>query len=433
MTDLDEGTLRQLLRDQLTAVPVSGTPRSAVTRRGRALRARRRRLGAALAALVCLAGLGAGLAGQGKQAPAAPVRVTLSPPDPRAPGGVFASGTAGGKPWHLALRNIDGAVGSCLPAVTFGNGSADILRPGRAGAATPGYPAFLTMVPGLPNVGFGFIEAGPDASFVAAIMRDGTTVGARPVTAVACGHLFRLAGFVFSGSTVRMVMTYFRHRPPAFVATPYVPFARDYHSPWLPYGLWENAGPHLSTVARAQPVAAGVVGQGETQGLRWRVVVKTGYGIGDCDGGGTGRPGGRAACWSAECYFVSLAGGDSGTSARSSCTPVKAPGPVPALTPVPVLRPVPALRIYAGLVSPGTQSVTAFLSDGTSMKFLPVPVAGRSYVVITVPLGLQVLRVRAADSAGHVTGTVSPLPAYCGVPMQLTCGAVAWPGGTGAL
>ncbi len=113
----DDQLLRQRLHEEFGALDISLAPVLRVTGRGRGVRTRRRAL--AIGSLVILLAGGAlSVHATVGQKPARPT-VTVSAPDPAAPGGVFASGTANGKPWRLAVRNVAADPGTrwCLPAV----------------------------------------------------------------------------------------------------------------------------------------------------------------------------------------------------------------------------------------------------------------------------------------------------------------------------
>jgi hypothetical protein len=88
----DHQRLRQRLHEEFGALDVSPPPVLRVTGRGRQIRARRRAL--VLGSLVILLAGGALSAQATGGQKAVPPAVTVSVPDPAAPGGVFASGTA---------------------------------------------------------------------------------------------------------------------------------------------------------------------------------------------------------------------------------------------------------------------------------------------------------------------------------------------------
>src|SRR5207245_7582956 len=105
---------------------------------------------AAAAAIAAVASVQAAAAPR-VPAPAGPSRhhVTLNLPDPRAPGGVFASGGADGRPWRLAVRDIASVPTSCIPAIMLNGRDGDVLFPASSKAPALRNPAFLTDAPGL--------------------------------------------------------------------------------------------------------------------------------------------------------------------------------------------------------------------------------------------------------------------------------------------
>ena len=102
MTATEERQLRRALHGTLRSVSPPPVPLEAIVRRGRGVRLRR--AGAAVGALA-LAGIVAvtSLAPRGSQPPAVP---PAAPAVTAGPDGVFASGTADGHPWRLAVQNI---------------------------------------------------------------------------------------------------------------------------------------------------------------------------------------------------------------------------------------------------------------------------------------------------------------------------------------
>jgi hypothetical protein len=139
----DDQRLRQRLHEEFGAFEISPPPVLRVTGRGRGIRIRRRAL--AIGSLVVVLAGGALAANvTGGQKMARPT-VTVSAPDPAAAGGVFASGTADGKRWALAVRNVNADPGTpwCLPAVMFNGRYGDVLYPFTAGAQAYGHPAYL--------------------------------------------------------------------------------------------------------------------------------------------------------------------------------------------------------------------------------------------------------------------------------------------------
>ncbi|HEY6278880.1 MAG TPA: hypothetical protein VIX86_21415 [Streptosporangiaceae bacterium] len=429
MNQLDHA-LRERLHRELTALPVPPPPLAAVRARGRATRNRRRGVTATgLALLAGLTGAVVALPSLLAAGPATGPRVTMSTPGPSAPGGVFASGTAAGRPWRLALRNIAGPGGRCLPAVMLNGGRGDLLYPGRGGAASPGYPAFLTMLPGGQRIGYGFVQLRPGASGVVAALRDGRRVTARPVTVPLCGRQYLMAGFVFAGSTVTGVTTVYRDGQRVLYPTGWVPFPDSYNSTpqsW-PYGLWENVSPPIAGVDLNRPVAWGIAGQGRASGVAWQISVELGAGTGNCGTrevhGTNGAVSGQADCWGGECYR-------SGVAVLSGCLPITAPPATASLLTVPVVvvtkphsrQPVVSpLMALAGQVNPRAGYLIARLSDGSSQRIVPVTIAGRRYIALAVPLALSVKSLSLYTAAGNRFAVIPSPVGSCGVMGDTTC------------
>ena len=199
MNVTDDQRLRQRLREEFGALEISPPPVRQVTTLGRGIRTRRRAL--AIGGLVLVvAGAALSVHVTGGQKAARPT-VTVNAPDPAAPDGVFASGTADGKRWNLAVRNIAADPGTrwCLPAVMVNGRSGDVLFKAD-GAAPFGNPAFLASIPGFPRVGAVFTQVGPEVTRVVATFPDGRQVSVRPVWVSACTQRFHLAGFAYAGA-----------------------------------------------------------------------------------------------------------------------------------------------------------------------------------------------------------------------------------------
>ena len=180
-----------------------------VTGRGRGVRARRRALAAGTVVLAALALVAAGRFGKTATGPT----VTLNALNPAAPGKVFASGTADGKPWALAVRNIAADPGTrwCEPGVMFNGRDGDVLF--KAGPQPSfGNPAFLSGIPGFPGVGAVFTQVAPGTTRLVATFPGGRQVSVRPVWVSACTQRFHLAGFAYAehGTQPSEIATYDR-------------------------------------------------------------------------------------------------------------------------------------------------------------------------------------------------------------------------------
>ena len=151
-----------------------------MTRQGKAIRARRRALAGGAAAAAVAAVLAARFIAAPGPAPNANT-VTLNAPNPSAPGGVFASGTAAGKPWRLAVRNIaDPGTRRCLPAVMLNGRDGNVLF-GAARGEPVGHPALLRGIPGLPGIGAMVTQVAPGTTRLVVTLPGGRELAVRPV------------------------------------------------------------------------------------------------------------------------------------------------------------------------------------------------------------------------------------------------------------
>ena len=378
----DEDTIRRL-HGELGSLEISPPPVTAVTRRGKAIRARRRALAGGCAGVVAVAVL----AGRLIAAPGpAPARVTLRTPNASASGGVFASGTADGKPWRLAVRNINADPGTrwCQPAVMFNGRDGDVLFKTGSGPPSFGNPAILTQIRGFPGISMLFTQVGPRATQLAATFTNGTMLTVRPVRVSACGQRFHLAGFAFADS--RGAVSTLDSGPGEALS---LSFARKGPGD----GIWQNTDNSRADVAASR--ATSPIGAGAVNGATWRI--KTALGL------------------YGQCYVATLRGPARGSSygrGRSSeCVPVAAPPRTMNLTWVPVPGATAELTGYAGLVNPRTAMVIVAIDNGTTQRIRPVNVAGRLYVAFVVPPGCQVEQVGLAQANGVIyatTSTVAP-------------------------
>ena len=385
----DDQRLRQRLHEEFGALEISPAPVLRVTGRGRGVRARRRALAAGTAILAALAVVAAAHFNGRAAAPA----VTLNQPNPAAPGGVFASGTADGKRWTLAVRNIAAAPGThwCLPAVMFNGHNGDVLFKVTRGTPTFGNPAFLAHVPGFPGVGAIFTQVAPGENRLVGTSPDGRSISARAVQVRACGTTFNLAGFAFAH----------RHAPTE-IAT-YGRFGlgdglvvnigttTSLFGPTAP-GIWANLDKSRSDIAASQ---AGIpIGTGTVSGQIWHIWASLGlYG---------------------QCYTAAGRIPGHGRGQGSECVPVAAPPRTAALSVVPVSSAQTQLPGYAGLVNPRTAYVYASVSDGTTHRVVPVRVAGRAYIALVAPAGCQLTWLSLFDASGHLFANVGhftqPIP-----------------------
>jgi hypothetical protein len=435
VTGIDERTLRRRLREELGGLPVQPVPITAVTGRGRAVRARRRltaaaaaAVAAAVAALLAIPALlpGGGLAGN----PA----VTMSAPDPAAPGGVFASGTYYGKPWRLAVRDISGQGRACVPAVMLNGHHGDLLSRTVSTATAVGYPAFLTLLPGLRRVGFGFVAVRPGVTSVAVKLADGESVTAQTVAVTRCGERFRLAGFAYADSNPTGITAFAGARRAGTSIVGPVPFTAraGVVAAGPSTGLWENtpAGGKrpVITVGLA---GKGTVGRATATSVHWQIRVVLGGGA--CRGTGGVGPGGTGwtSCWTGDCFYATAAASSGLYQWQSqTCLAIEAPPRAARLTQVPAIgspetkdQPLgPELTAYAGLVSPRTAHVMAYFSNGAVRRLTPGTGAGRKYIGLAMAKQVLVTRLVLYDAARHPFATVLRMPGSCGVQPIPACG-----------
>lgn len=393
----DEQVLREGLRGAIGRFEAGPAPVNAVMRRGRAIRSRRRTIAAsgtaALAAVLAVAvwAQTAGAPGTPGPVVASGPGVTLNEPDPQAPGGVFASGTADGTPWQLAVRNIAGPGPWCLPAVMLNGHNGDVLFGADSGAPAISKPAFLTDIPGRPGIGVAFVQVLPYVTKIVADLPGGGSVSQRPVTLTLCGQRFHLAGFAF-GHAQRGVTRISAYSQLGLEESLYMPPGTFTHSP-LPSttfsaGVWDNTTTSATDIQRssAAPISSGRIG-----GVSW--TIKTGLGL-----------------WG-QCYtgFTVAA---TGSGAAGECLPVEAPprGITLARVPFPASTAVP-ITGYAGLVSPRAAYLIANLSDGTTRRLVPVEISVRHYFGLAIGHGTTLAGLTAYDAAGRTVGAAISVPA----------------------
>ncbi len=389
MSGIDERALRQRLRKELGSLEISPAPVLCVTRRGRVVRARRRAVTGGTGIAAALAVVLSAQLGGGHTAAPSPT-VTVSAPDPAAPGGVFAFGTADGKPWKLAVRNIAADPGTrwCLPAVMVNGRDGDVLFGTGPRALSFGNPALLRDIAGLPGIGFMFTQVTPGVTRLAAGLSDGTQLTVRPVRVSACGQSFDLAGFAFAEArhSVMELDTYTRigldeGLPLTNSAGVGNVFAAT------PPGVWANTDGSRSDIAGSE--APNPIGTGTVTGLTWQISTALGL--------------------FGECYTVTVHGGG-GRGHNHECVPVAAPPRTVALSPVPVPGPRSQLAGYAGLVNPRAARVVVSINNGRNLTVRPVNVAGRAYIAFAVPPGCRVYLLGLYDAAGHMFASTTTLP-----------------------
>jgi hypothetical protein len=322
--------------------------------------------------------------------PAAAQPVTLNPPNPAAPGGVFASGTADGKKWALAVRNIAVRPGmpSCLPAVMFNGRYGDVLYKVSPGTPPFGNPALLERIPGFPGIGVIFTQVAVGDGRLVGTFPGGKKVTARPVLVRACGTSFNLAGYAFEDSrgTTSEIAAYNRFGPDKGLVLSQGAGPGSLPGP-EPAGIWSNLDKSPADYRATQ--AQSPIGAGNIGGEIWHI--RTSLGL------------------SGQCYTATLRGGR-GRGQSGECVPVAAPPRIAALSPVPISGARAQLPGFAGLVNPRAAKAVVSVDNGTGLTIRPVTVAGRSYLAFAVPPGCRPYRLALFDAAGHRIAATTALP-----------------------
>ena len=377
MNPPDDQRLRQRLREEFGALEISPAPVLRVTGRGRGIRARRRALTAGALVVVVAGGAVTAHVAGGRTAGRPPV--SMSAPNPAAPGGVFASGTTDGKRWRLAVRNVAADPGTpwCLPAVMLNGHFGAIV----GGASTGAFPILnggvLTDPPGWPGAGFGFQVWSAGVTRLAFRPPGVGLLAQHPVAVTACGQRFLMSGYSFARAGVLHFTAYTRHGH----SSSHFPLP-DPARPWPPgqlRGLW--------SVGDSVPGTSGVIGSGTVGGGSWRIKQTLG-------------PAGQ-------CYTAVARARGIGGQARE-CEPIAAPPSAISVALVPFPDGIGGLTGYAGLVNPRTAYLHASVSNGTTQRVVPVGFAGRAYVAIVVPPGCELTWVRLFDASGHLFAQGKP-------------------------
>jgi hypothetical protein len=372
VTATEEQQLRRALHGTLQSVSPPPVPLEAIARRGNVIRLRR--AGAAVGTLA-LAGLVAvtGLALRGSQLPAVP---PAAPAITAGPGGVFASGTADGRPWRLAVQNIADPGYRCLPAIVLNGTDADPVYP------APGNAASVGLGQAARGVAFAFIQL---PARVAGIIVNGH----QHVPAVmvnSCGYRYRLVGFSYSlAGALRITLA----KPyPGWPADVFVPTPATVGGSTPAEGLWINTYTAPGATASAT-LASGTLPGGQG----W--IIKLQF-----DAGG-------------DCYEFD-GQNSTGSTQMGYCGPVSTPAGPETIMALPLGFDEPGVGAtgYAFQVSPGTARVRAVFDNGSSVLATPRIVDGRKYVAFVVPSPRSLHRLIWLDADGRVIASTTAVPRY---------------------
>ncbi len=374
MKQSDEAVLRRRLHAELDLADPGPAPISAVCRRSKAVRARR--LAVAVSGAVVIAAAAGVMA---IRASGGPTGVSPAPTGALSHGRAFATGTANGRHWRLAVVNL-AIPGWCLPGVLLNGQNGDLLQPGFLPGMDLGNAAFLAPNPGRPGIGFAFLRLRQGVHDVTAVLGDGTRLRLRPVTVPLCGQRFRLAGFESPRQGVERIVA----RSAQGRRVSYTPMA-DLFNPASPF----QTGTWINVQAATGDAASGEIGSGRIGGTPWRMRVTLGP-AGEC--------------------FTSSAGPTRQGASASVCRPV-GPSPVrAALAVLPYATPTGTLLWYEGTVSARTAQVRARLSDGRTISMSPAVVGGRKYIALGTSGRVRLTRLVLYDSHQRVLSAVTSLP-----------------------
>jgi hypothetical protein len=380
--------LRPRVRELLQAVEPPVAPVDAIIRRGQGIRLRRAATAAGGLGVVAIIAAATLLPSRPTPAPQQPpLPVTVPASGIAGPDGVFASGTADGHPWRLAVQDIAGPGYRCIPAITVNGTDADLLFP------NPGDGADVAIGGAAPGIGFAFVQV-PNGI-------DGLLVnGQESVPAIAatvCGQHYRLVG-----------LAYRLKHPPRLTA--------QYAGPgWPKTKRSTQGGPPDSPAVYPLPLISvpppGVAGP-QTDGL-WNHA----------------RPvspnptrallaSGRA--WSIELIF-GVAGdcyeftspGSPGDPEASVCGPISTPEGPETIMAMPLSYPPAGLKAptgYALQVSPRTAHLRVTASDGSVQLVTPREADGRNYAAFVIGTSLRLERLTWLDATGKAFASTTSLP-----------------------
>ena len=354
----------------------SPVPLETIIRRSNGIRLRR--AGAAVAALG-LAGViaVASLALRGGPPAANPATVPLGPV---VPGGVFAHGTADGRPWRLAMQDIADPGYTCLPAIVLNGTDADPVYP------DPDTAAVVALGSAVPGVGYAFVQVPADINGL--VVNGDARVPA--VTVTACGLRYHVAGFAYPlAKPLRVtVANPPRNWPPVFTMPVVSTQPPSTHATPESPGLWINTSSALGETD-SSALAWGTFPDGQ----QWFIELQFGTG-GDC--------------------YKFYASSSLGSTQMGYCGPVSTPDGPETIMALPLGFPDPGTGAtgYAVQVSPGTDQLTATLSNRSTEPAAFCVVAQRKYAAFIVPNPLRLAKLTWFDARGQAIASTTALPRY---------------------
>lgn len=268
----------------------------------------------------------------------------------------------------------------CLPAITLDGTDADPVYPSQDTGAV------VALGSALPGVGFAFVQVPSDVNGI--VVNGDMSVPA--VTVATCGLRYHVAGFAYSlAKPLRVTvanpppnwqpvftMPVVSIQPPSTHATPESP------------GLWIN------TISALGEADSGALAWGTLpDGQEWVINLQFGTG-GDC--------------------YQFQASNSHGSTRMGYCGPVSTPDGPETIMALPLGFPDPGTGAtgYAVQVSPGTDQLTATLSNGSTEPAAFCVVAGRTYAAFVVPNPLRLTKLTWFDAQGRAIASTTTLPRY---------------------
>ena len=251
--------------------------------------------------------------------------------------GVFASGTADGHAWRLAVQDIADPGYRCLPAITLDGTDADPVYP------DPGNVADVALGPADPGIGFAF------AQVPAGLQR--LTIDGRE-----CLPVGTVTAAISADGPAAYQLPPLSTQPPAWATHPQTA------------GIWNNVD------ASRGEAASAIIATGHDSGQGWSITLMFG-------------PQG-------DCYVFRDTGSLSRAQTRA-CGPVGTPLSPETIMALPLAGPEPGSGAtgYAVQVSPSTALLQVTVSDGSSEPVAPQLVAGQKYVAFIVGDPLRLTRL----------------------------------------
>ena len=320
----------------------------------------------------------------------APVIVTTALTRSAGSDGVFARGTAAGRNWRLAVRDIADPGYQCQPGVTLNGTDAVPVFPsaGLYPETHVGSPAFIVPGSWLPGAGFAFIQVPAGIGRIRVYPSSGAPVSVTPVTLTVCGAQFHLVGFGYREASQLLIQA-------GLAATYTVPALLSLPEPTLAdpqvNGVWQSLDTTHSQLATATLAA------GRAFGLPWSIKVAFGT-AGDC--------------FTLSTSYLDESAADPKAEGIETCGPISTPQGPDTVVALPLAFPAASgvgtgFAVSAGA---GTSRLIAVLTNEGVELVHPVVVAGREYAAFFVPAPTHLVQLYWL--AGGRTTTTTMIPQY---------------------